>query len=53
MKKGRLMLLAGLAAFMMTVGAWAPMAGQVDSQDTVVAFEDEQVNTIPTILPPL
>ncbi|QHJ72060.1 hypothetical protein [Planococcus halotolerans] len=53
MKKGKLILLTGLAAAMMVMGAWAPTASQVDHSDAVVASGGVQENSIPTILPPL
>ena len=53
MKKVKLMLLTGLAAAVVAMGAWAPAATQVDSSDAVVAYGDVQANSIPTILPPL
>jgi len=53
MKKGKLILLAGVAAAMMVMGAWAPAATQVDKYDAVVASGDVEKSSIPTILPPL
>lgn len=53
MKKGKLILLTGLAATMMVMGAWAPTATQVDHSNPVVAGSSVQQNSIPTILPPL
>ena len=53
MKKGKLILLTGLAAAMMVMGAWAPAASQVDNADAVVALGGVQESSIPTILPPL
>ncbi|HSJ39033.1 MAG TPA: hypothetical protein VK945_12560 [Planococcus sp. (in: firmicutes)] len=53
MKKGKLILLTGLAAAMMVMGAWAPAASQVDGFDAAVASGAVQEKSIPTILPPL
>lgn len=53
MKKGKLILLTGLAVAMMAMGAWAPTASQVDGSDAVVASGDVGKSSIPTILPPL
>lgn len=53
MKKGKLILLTGLAAAMMVMGAWSPTASQVDNSGAVVASGDVQKSSIPTILPPL
>ncbi|WP_154706075.1 hypothetical protein [Planococcus salinarum] len=53
MKKAKLILLTGVAAAMMVMGAWAPAASQVDGSTAVAASGDVQENSIPTILPPL
>lgn len=53
MKKEKLILLTGLAAAMMAMGAWAPTASQGDHSDLVVAYGGVQESSIPTILPPL
>lgn len=53
MKKGKLILLTGLAAAMMVMGAWAPAASQADHSNAVVATGGVQESSIPTILPPL
>lgn len=53
MKKAKLILLTGLAAAMMVMGAWSPAASQPDSPDAVVASGGVQESSIPTILPPL
>ncbi len=51
MKKGKLILLTGLAAVIVAMGAWAPAASQEDHSDAVVASGG--AHSIPTILPPL
>ncbi|WP_203334537.1 hypothetical protein [Planococcus beigongshangi] len=53
MKKGKMILLTGLAAAMMVMGAWAPTATQVDHSNIMVADSGAGQYSIPTILPPL
>lgn len=53
MKKTKLILLSGVTAAIVLIGAWVPFAAEVDNTATVIASGELQESSIPTILPPL